>query len=277
MSYARTDDDHVKGQLSDFRTELYVQVRLLSGCKDFTIFQDKFSISPGQNWQKRVYEEVDSACVFIAIMTPAFFQSEACREEVERFHKRVSGSQNPYLLLPIYYVASLQLEDPTRRDKDSIAALLYSCQYDDWRELRKKSINSQAAKDRIDKLAQMINTVIAEATNPLQEEHGLVGKSLVGGEAVATLQEIAAELEVSSFRPDDPTILAAKTIKIRELLSRTILAHPTRPSEVTQALDALRQVLESIATVTARRDEITSGCDQAERLRKLLVSILLDR
>ena len=118
MSYARTDDDHVKGHLSDFRTELYVQVRLLSGCKGFTIFQDKFSISPGQNWQERVCEEVDSACVFIAIMTPAFFRSEACREEVERFHKRVSGSQNPYLLLPIYYVASPQLEDPGRRDKD---------------------------------------------------------------------------------------------------------------------------------------------------------------
>src|SRR5260370_8405055 len=241
MSYGGTDDDHVKGHLSDFRTELYVQVRLLSGCKGFTIFQDKFSISPGQNWQERVCEEVDSACVFIAIMTPAFFRSEACREEVERFHKRVSGSQNPYLLLPIYYVASPQLEDPGRRDKDSIAALLYSCQYDDWRELRKKSINSQAAKERIDKLAQMINAVIAESANPLQEEHGLAGKSIAGAEAVATLQEIAAELEASSFRPDDPTVLAVQKIKNRDLLSPTVLPHPTRPPPTTQTHYTLSQ------------------------------------
>lgn len=207
----------------------------------------------------------------------SFFQSEACRDEVERFHKRANGSQNPGLLLPIYYVTSPQLEDPVQRDRNNVAVLLHSRQRNDWRELRNKPITSQAVRDRIEELAKRIAAFIIKPVDSPREEKGLASKNLTGPETVVTLQQVAAELNVSSFRPNDPTILAVKTIKIRELLAHRVLAHPTRPGEVAQALDALRKVLDSIAANDAENDEFTFGCDQAERLRKLLVSIILDR
>jgi hypothetical protein len=276
MSYTRADDNNTEGYLSKFREKLCVRVALLCGYKEFPIFQDKYSILEGQDWQERAYEGVDAACVFIAIMTPAFFQSDACRGEVERFHQRATGSQNPGLLLPIYYVTAPQLDDSDQRNRDSVARLLRSRQYADWRELRDKSIASQATRVRIDKLAQRIKDFIAKSASSPQEERGLADASPVGDETIATLQQIVAELSNSSFRRADPTILVAKTIEIRGLLARRVLAHPTRPSEVAQALDALRQVLDSIVTTRATGGEIISGCDQAERLRKLLMEIILD-
>jgi hypothetical protein len=276
MSYTRADDNNAEGYLSKFREKLCVRVALLCGYKEFLIFQDKYSILEGQDWQKRVYEEVDAAYVLIAIMTPAFFQSDACRGEVERFHKRATGSQKPGLLLPIYYVTAQQLDDSGQRNRDSVAMLLHSRQYADWRELRNKPINSQAARDHIEKLAQRIKDFVAKPVSSTQEERGLAGAGPVGDETIATLQQIFTELNSSSFRPADPAMLAAKTIEIRSLLARRVLAHPTRPGEVAQALDALRKVLDSIVTIRATSDQIISGCDQAERLRQLLIKIILD-
>ena len=80
MSYVRFDDKHEDGRLSEFRTRLSSEVRLQTG-QDFPIFQDRNDIKWGQNWQERIEDSIDAATFLIAIITPGFFASAACRNE----------------------------------------------------------------------------------------------------------------------------------------------------------------------------------------------------
>src|SRR5215470_7401202 len=99
MSYVRLDDQHENGQLSQFRERLSAEVRVQSG-EDFPIFQDRNDIAWGQAWQERIDKALDGATLLVAIITPSFFRSPACRNEVERFLERESQLGRQDLILP---------------------------------------------------------------------------------------------------------------------------------------------------------------------------------
>ena len=145
MSYARFDDQHDDGQLTQFRERLSAEVRVQTG-EQFPIFQDRNDISWGQNWQKRIDQTLDAVTLLLVIITPGFFRSFACRAEVERFLARERELGRDDLILPVYYVSTPELEDPARRDADELARVLASRQYADWRELRFEPFNSPAVR-----------------------------------------------------------------------------------------------------------------------------------
>src|SRR5947207_14517234 len=87
MSYVRFDDEHDDGQLSQFCTRLAAEVRVQLG-EAFHIFVDRKDILWGQSWQARIDETLDAATLLIPILTPSFFRSVACRDEVTRFLDR---------------------------------------------------------------------------------------------------------------------------------------------------------------------------------------------
>jgi TIR domain len=92
MSYARFDDQHDDGQLSQFREWLGAEVRAQTG-QEFAIFQDRNDIAWGQNWQQRIDEALDEVTLLLVIITPSLFGSPPCRAEVARFlgRERVLG------------------------------------------------------------------------------------------------------------------------------------------------------------------------------------------
>ena len=53
MSYARIDDQHDNGQVSELRQRLSVEVQVQIG-EEFPIFQDREDIAWGQNWRTRI-------------------------------------------------------------------------------------------------------------------------------------------------------------------------------------------------------------------------------
>ena len=69
MSYARFDDLHDDGQLTQFRERLSAEVRVQTG-EEFSIFQDRNDISWGQNWQKRLDQTLDAVTLLLVIITP---------------------------------------------------------------------------------------------------------------------------------------------------------------------------------------------------------------
>jgi TIR domain len=152
MSYARFDDQHDDGQLTQFRERLSAEVRVQTG-EEFPIFQDRNDIVWGQNWQRRIDQTLDAVTLLLVIITPSFFRSHACRAEVERFLARERELGRDDLILPVYYVSTPELEDPARRETDELARVLALRQFADWRELRFKSFTSVAVRRAIAQLA----------------------------------------------------------------------------------------------------------------------------
>ena len=83
VSYARFDDQHDDGWVSEFCKRLSGEVRMQTG-EQFSIFQDRKDIAWGQNWQKRIGQALDTVTLLLVILTPGFFRSSVCRAEVER-------------------------------------------------------------------------------------------------------------------------------------------------------------------------------------------------
>jgi TIR domain len=152
MSYARFDDQHDDGQLTAFRERLSAEVRVQTG-DEFLIFQDRVDIAWGQNWQQRIGQALDTVTSLLVIITPGFFRSPHCRAEAEQFLDRERRLGRDDLILPVYYVSTLEIEDPGRRDADPLAVTLAARQYADWRELRFEPVTSPVARRTIAQLA----------------------------------------------------------------------------------------------------------------------------
>ena len=102
MSYVHSDDKYK--QLTTLRERLSDEVGMQIGI-EFPIFQDTKDIHWGQNWEQRIKNALDEEMTFlIPIITPGFFNSEPCRDELERFIEVETKLNRNDLILPIYFV-----------------------------------------------------------------------------------------------------------------------------------------------------------------------------
>jgi parallel beta-helix repeat protein len=152
MSYVRFNDAHDDGQLSAFRERLAAEVRAQTG-REFVIFQDRADIAWGQDWQQRIDGALDVVTLLLVVITPGFFRSAACREEVARFLERERELGRSDLILPVYYISTREMDDPTARGADELARVLASRQFADWRELRFEPFTSPPARRAVAQLA----------------------------------------------------------------------------------------------------------------------------
>lgn len=155
MSYAHVDDEHENGRLTDFRKRLSSEVRIQTG-EEFLIFQDHEYIEWGQNWRHRIEEALNAATYLIPILTPSFFRSMECRNELQRFLKREKKLHRNDLILPVYYVSCPILDDHSKRAQDKLAQEIVKHNYFDWRELRFESFSSPEVGKAMARLAAQI-------------------------------------------------------------------------------------------------------------------------
>lgn len=80
-SYARGDDDHLDGMLSNLRKAIAGEVSMLMG-EDVGIFQDIHDLRTGDRWAEKLRAELSAASFLIPVLTPRFFKRDWCREEV---------------------------------------------------------------------------------------------------------------------------------------------------------------------------------------------------
>jgi len=126
----------------------------------FPIFQDRNDIAWGNNWKERIEEGLDGVTFLIPIITPSFFQSDACRAEFERFREREAAQGRSDLILPIYYVEAEEFSDEDARATDELAAELVKRQYADWRPLRFEPFTSPDVGRMLARMAQQIKAAL---------------------------------------------------------------------------------------------------------------------
>jgi cobaltochelatase CobT len=85
MTYLRRVDQHDHGRLTLLRERLEGEVQIYTGEEDFAIFQDRQDIRWGQQWQSRIEGSLNDVTFLIPIITPGFFRSKPCQDEIELF------------------------------------------------------------------------------------------------------------------------------------------------------------------------------------------------
>jgi len=153
MSYAHSDDK--RGRLTEFHERLGDEVHMQIG-EEFLIFQDRENILWGQNWKKRIEESLDEVTFLIPIITPSFFNSSACRDELQRFLEREKELKRDDLVLPVYYVDCPLLNDKEAREDNELAQAIAAHQYTDWRDLRFEPLTSLTVGKKLAQLAVQI-------------------------------------------------------------------------------------------------------------------------
>lgn len=153
LSYTRFDDR--RGKISEFRTWLSDAVEEVSG-HSFDIFQDIEGIGLGEKWQDVLDQMLDQARFFIPILTPKFFNSRSCRDELTKFLdlERKTGRQD--LVLPIYWITCPVLEDVHLQAKDELAQVIDERQHWDWRDLRFRTFEAEDVQRDLSGLASQI-------------------------------------------------------------------------------------------------------------------------
>ena len=110
LSYTRKDDEFFGGYITAFRKMLENAVHVVSGQETFQIFQDIEGIVIGENWKKKLADVIQESSFLVPILSPLFFNSGPCTDEVKEFlaHERVLKRDD--LILPVYLLSSAKLE-----------------------------------------------------------------------------------------------------------------------------------------------------------------------
>jgi CheY-like chemotaxis protein len=166
LSYTRLDDESFRGAITSLRRLLELRVRVVTGDRDFEIFQDIEGIELGQKWQKRLDEAIDASMFLIPIVTPLFFSSDPCRDELAKFlqHERNLGRDD--LILPVYFVSTPNLEKPEQRARDELAQEIASRQLHDWRDEADLDQDDPQIRKAIRELANGVAAAMDRVSEP---------------------------------------------------------------------------------------------------------------
>lgn len=134
--------------------ELGVQV--VTGDRTFNIFQDVDGIEFGQKWQKRLDQAISTSTLLIPIVTPLFFNSDPCRDELNHFIEHEQNLGRDDLILPIYYVTAPVLERPELLKDDPLASEIASRQRYDFRNEADLPLNDPQIRRAIRRLAEKV-------------------------------------------------------------------------------------------------------------------------
>jgi len=164
MSYARSDDDRFR-RLTQFREDLSAEVQRQIG-EEFPIFQDRKDILWGQNWKKRIGESIEEVTFLIPIITPSFFGSPDCRDELQQFIEHEKKLERKDLILPVYYISC----DADTWADDNLAQVIAEHACADWRKLRSESVDSEEVHKALIERAEHIRDAWKRVQAPWKRE-----------------------------------------------------------------------------------------------------------
>ena len=152
-SYVHMDDEIEKGRISCLAHDVAGQFHLLKG-EQLEFFLDKDDIKWGDDWKEKIDNSLLTIACFIPIITPLYFQSKECRRELQYFISRAKDLGITDLLLPIYYAEIPEIEQ--EETIDDLVGIIRSYQWEDWRELRFSSVDSECYRRGVAGLAMRL-------------------------------------------------------------------------------------------------------------------------
>lgn len=161
LSYTRKDDEYSRKAITALRRILELGVQVVTGNKDFQIFQDIEGIEFGQRWERVIDDAISSAKFLVPVITPLFFQSERCRDELEKFLRHEQNMGRDDLILPIYFVTIPELEQKDQSKMDKLLSVISTRELYDWRNRADLALSSRKVRLAVKELSEKIASAIA--------------------------------------------------------------------------------------------------------------------
>ncbi len=263
LSYAHADEDYLRGMVGALRDELKQAVRFVTG-RPFSIFLDKDGIAWGKVWRKRLEEALGEARFLIPILTPSFFASKGCCDEVRLFRKFEVEAGRDDLILPIYLQQADVFDDDAARAQHDVAALLFERQFRRWpKDLIHEPPNSPTWRRRAYELAAEIHEIDKQID---AARDGVARSDRLRAERLAA--DLKVESSVNSVA--DPLAEAkAWAVQLNDEANKKQNSLPR--SFPFRSLEAcLKGILMLLAGASKKPSDGSSICDLGEQARFLL-------
>lgn len=201
LSYTRKDDEFFGGYITAFRKMLENAVQVVTGETSFQVFQDIDGIVIGENWEKKLEEAIHGSSFFVPMLSPLFFNSQPCREEVEKFLEHERALNRSDLILPIYFLTTAKLEKEEEKTKDPLATEFAKRQLFDWRQQANVPLQDPAGRQAILALAGAVANALERLENAnvlKRHENANATKRIEVGDALERLvvKQIMPELKL---------------------------------------------------------------------------------
>jgi len=174
-SYVHADDQAEAGRISLLAKLVENQIKTLALGEHVRIFVDGDGIGWGRPWTKTVDDALHEAKCFVPIITPRYFKSAYCRDELSAFHTLVS-LRSRRLILPIYFFVVPDL-DHRVRSKDPLIELVKGLQHKNWREVGLKDPASDPHRTAVRRVADQLITHIGQAFGDTTSSPGSISQS----------------------------------------------------------------------------------------------------
>jgi hypothetical protein len=182
-SYVQADDEADGGRVTSLSRHLRAQYRVQTA-EEFALFVDRDSLDWGVEWSRRIDEALAGTTFFIPMITPSYFKSQACRNELFKFTREAGRLGLEQLLLPIYWVTVPELEGDPAESADEAIRLVCRYQWQDLRTVRLEDEDSSAFRKAVSGLARELAARAVKVTNTIHDipeaADSAVGIALLG-------------------------------------------------------------------------------------------------
>ncbi len=135
FSYSHTDDEYHRNILTIMASVMNEAVHIHSGRRDvLEVVYDLRNIDVGDEWKNRIDLMIGEARIFIPILSPSYFESDECMDELRKFLAHLENDEKRRVIMPIRFVDF----DTSLLEQDTAASKLLQRQHVDWTWLRFK-------------------------------------------------------------------------------------------------------------------------------------------
>lgn len=255
LSYVRTDDEYWQGAITSFARDLADAYEFLTG-ESLEVFSDQ-NLAWGELWRQRLSRELRQTTLLLAVVTPRFLRSEACRAEVTEFVGKAEEFGVTDFVLPLIWQPVPALDDGAASTDPVIRALAMS-QWAKWERFRALDRTSAGYRQQVAELAEQLvgrvrraGAAATPADHPSEsaDEGDLLEKMAAAEVAMAELQDETGAMEremiglADSLGSAGPVPGGTSLRLFRSWLGKIEIATAEPATTVRRRLDRMRQQL----------------------------------
>lgn len=167
-SYVREDNVSDGGRILALSRDIRASYRLQTA-EDLRLFVDRETIQWGEEWEKLIGDAIAGTTFFIPIITPSYFQSNPCRQELLKFVREADRLGLRQLLMPVYWVGVPELETGGSESSDEAIRAIATHQWKDLRDVRLEDRESAQYRKAVDGLAGEIARRAIEVAETVED------------------------------------------------------------------------------------------------------------
>jgi len=207
LSYARSDDEYYGGAITHLAEDLVNAYQIHYG-RTLQLFVDRKTLEWGSVWEKRLTTELESTTFFLAIITPSYLKSTACRKEFTQFDTRARKAGDPALLLPILWI------EPPKPSKefisDPVLKSVLEHQYKPGHQIRDLRRESLEYRHEVEELAASLYTIVNRREQDEQEQQSSTAPDSISAQkSVVTLPDKDILELLEEFEKHEPKLASA--------------------------------------------------------------------